>query len=103
MGGLVITVESKTSALEAAKALGAVAIVSSHGFGPADIARLVKDANGGLGVEAAIDAMGGHITTPAAMNAMAKGGRLVVAGLPRRTTRGRSASPSTSSCSTRGR
>ena len=79
MGGLVIAVDSKPSALEAAKALGAVAVVNSRGLGPEDIATRVKHANGGLGVEAAIDAMGGRITTPAAMNAMAKGGRLVVA------------------------
>ena len=81
MGGLVIAVDSKPSALEAAKKLGAIAVVNSADLEPEDIAKRVKDANGGLGVEVAIDAMGGHVTTPAAMNALAKGGRLVVAGL----------------------
>ena len=81
MGGLVIAVDSKPSALEAARTLGAIAVVNSAGLQPEDIAKQVKEANGGLGVEVAIDAMGGHITTPAAMNALGKGGRLVVAGL----------------------
>lgn len=93
MGALVIAVDSKPSALEAAKRLGAIAVVNSDGLDPADIASRVKDANGGLGVEVAIDAMGGHITTPAAMNAMAKGGRLVVAGLTTQDDKGQISIP----------
>ncbi len=88
MGGLVIAVDSKPSALEAAKKLGAIAVVNSADLEPEDIAKRVKEANGGLGVEVAIDAMGGHVTTPAAMNALAKGGRLVVAGLTTQDDRG---------------
>ncbi len=88
MGGLVIAVDPKPSALEAAKKLGAIAVVNSADLEPEDIAKRVKEANGGLGVEVAIDAMGGHVTTPAAMNALAKGGRLVVAGLTTQDDRG---------------
>ncbi len=88
MGGLVIAVDSKPSALEAAKKLGAVAVLNSDGLGPEDIAKQVKDANDGLGVEVAIDAMGGHITTPAALGSLAKGGRLIVAGLTTQDDKG---------------
>ncbi len=87
-GGLVIAVDSKPSALEAAKKLGAVAVLNSDGLGPEDIAKQVKDANDGLGVEVAIDAMGGHITTPAALGSLAKGGRLIVAGLTTQDDKG---------------
>ena len=66
IGGLVIAVDSRPSALDAARMLGAVAVVDSDGLSPEDIAQKVKEANGGLGVEVAIDAMGGHTTTPAA-------------------------------------
>ena len=93
MGGLVVAVDSKPSALESAKRLGAIAVVNAAGLGPEDIAKKVKDANGGLGVEVAIDAMGGHITTPAAISALAKGGRLVVAGLTTQDDQGQISIP----------
>ena len=93
MGGLVIAVDSKPSARDAAKKLGAIAVIDSTGLNPADIASRIKDANGGLGVEVGIDAMGGQITTPAALNALAKGGRLVVAGLTTQDDKGQISIP----------
>ncbi len=93
MGGLVIAVDSKPSALEAAKMLGAKAVVNSADLKPEDIAKRVKEANDGLGVEVAIDAMGGHTTTPAAIDSLAKGGRLVVAGLTTQDDQGQISIP----------
>ena len=88
MGGLVIAVDSKPSALEAAKALGALAVINADGLTSEEIGKRVKEANGGKGVEVAIDGMGGHLTTPAAVASLAKGGRLVVAGLTTQDDKG---------------
>ncbi len=88
MGGLVIAVDTKASALAAATDLGAIAVVDASGLEPDALAAKIKEANGGLGVEVAIDAMGGHVTTPASLAALAKGGRLVVAGLTTQDDKG---------------
>ncbi len=81
LGGQVIAIDTKDSALQAAKKLGAMAVLNSDGLTPKQVGAKVKALTGGTGVEVGIEAAGGSKTTLLTLETLAKGGRLVVAGL----------------------
>ena len=84
-----IAVDSKPSALAAARELGAVDVVNSDGLTPDQVAARITAINGGRGVDAAIDAVAAGGSSIAALTSLAKGGRLVVAGLTSQEDKGR--------------
>ena len=93
MGGLVIAIDTKPSALDAAKKLGALEIINSDGVSPEDVGEQVKKLTGGKGAEVAIDGMGGSNSTLTALQSLAKGGRLCVAGLTTQDDKGQVSIP----------
>ena len=88
MGGLVIAVDIKPSALDAAKKLGALETINSEGISPEDIGAQIKKLTGGKGADIVIDGMGGTNTTLTAMQSLAKGGRFCEAGLTTQDDKG---------------
>ena len=88
LGGLVIAIDTKPSALEAAKKLGAVEVINSEGLSPKQIGERVKALTGSNGVDVGIDAIGGSNSTLSTLEALAKYGRLVVAGLTSQEDKG---------------
>ena len=93
MGGLVIAVDIKPSALAAAKKLGALETIDSDGVTPEDVGEQVKKLTGGKGADVAVDAMGGSNATLTALRTLAKGGRLCMAGLPPQDDKGQLSIP----------
>jgi D-arabinose 1-dehydrogenase-like Zn-dependent alcohol dehydrogenase len=87
-GGQVIAIDHKPAALEAAKKIGAIEVINSSGLTPEQVAGRVRAINGGKGVDVAIDAVAGQNATLTALKSLAKGGRLVVAGLTSQEEKG---------------
>ncbi|AXC15780.1 Alcohol dehydrogenase [Acidisarcina polymorpha] len=88
LGGQVIAIDTKDSALEAAKKLGAVEVINSEGLTPKQVGERVKALTGGTGVDVGIDAIGGSNATLSTLQSIAKYGRLVVAGLTSQEDKG---------------
>ena len=88
LGGQVIAIDTKPSALEAAKKLGAIEVVNSEGLSPKQVGERVKALTGANGVDVGIDAVGGSKATLPTLEALAKGGRLVVVGLTSQEDKG---------------
>lgn len=93
MGGLVIAIDHKPSALEAAKTFGASETINSTGMSPEDVGEQVKKLTGGKGAEVAIDGMGGTNSTLTALESLRKGGRLCEAGLTTQDDKGQVSIP----------
>ncbi len=93
MGALVIAIDSKPSALASAKELGAIETINSDGLSPEEVGERVKKLTGSKGAEVAIDAVGGSNATLTALNSLAKGGRLCVAGLTTQDDKGQVSIP----------
>lgn len=89
MGGMVVAIDTKESALQSAKGLGASHVINSAGFSPEDVRDSVRKLIGSKGADVAIDAMGGQNSTLTALHSLAKGGRLCVAGLTTQDDQGR--------------
>ena len=88
LGGQVIAVDRRPAALEAAKKLGAGEVVNSDGLTPEQVGERVKAITGGKGADVGIDAIGGSEPTLATLASLAKGGRLVLAGLTSQQDKG---------------
>jgi propanol-preferring alcohol dehydrogenase len=88
MGATVIAVDTKSSALKAAMRWGAGHAINSEGMTPQEVSDRVKAITGRGGADVAIDAVGGSNATLVALMALAKGGRLCVAGLTTQDERG---------------
>ena len=93
MGGLVIAIDTKPSALDAGRRLGALETINSDGVSPEDVGAQIKKLTGGKGADVAIDAMGGSNATLTALRSLAKGGRLCVAGLTTQDDKGQVSIP----------
>ncbi|MBB3971844.1 alcohol dehydrogenase catalytic domain-containing protein [Hansschlegelia beijingensis] len=88
MGALVVAIDTKDSALEASKALGASYAINSSGLTPFEVRESLDKLVGSRGADVAIDAMGGQNSTLTSLHTLAKGGRLCVAGLTTQDDRG---------------
>jgi D-arabinose 1-dehydrogenase-like Zn-dependent alcohol dehydrogenase len=88
LGGQVIAIDRKASALEEAKKLGAIEAINSEGFTPQQVGERVRAISGAKGVDVSFDAVGGSDSTLAALESLAKGGRLTIAGLTSQEDRG---------------
>ena len=88
LGGQVIAIDTKQSALEAAKKLGALEVVNSTGLTPKQVGERVKALTGGNGVDVGIDGVGGSESTLPLLETIAKGGRLVLVGLTSQEDKG---------------
>lgn len=92
-GAFVIAVDTKDSALRAAAKLGAVHSINADGMDAEAVGDAVKQLTGGTGADVAVDALGGSDSTLSALNSLAKGGRLTVAGLTTQQDEGQVAIP----------
>jgi propanol-preferring alcohol dehydrogenase len=81
MGALVVAIDTKDSALQSVRKLGASHVINSADLSTQDVRDRVKELVGSKGADVAIDAMGGTNSTLNALHSLAKGGRLCVAGL----------------------
>lgn len=82
MGALrVLTVDLLPERVEISRAMGATHSVCG---GEAELAELVRDVTGGLGVDVAIEAAGGSTTVAQASALVRRGGLLLVFGVPHR-------------------
>ncbi|RAI04486.1 hypothetical protein DLJ53_03130 [Acuticoccus sediminis] len=88
LGALVVAIDTKDSALEAAKAVGASHAINSSGLTPEEVRESLDTLIGSRGADVAIDAMGGQNSTLTALHTLAKGGRLCVAGLTTQDDKG---------------
>ncbi len=88
LGALVVAIDTKDSALEAAKAVGANHAINSSGLTPEEVRESLDTLIGSRGADVAIDAMGGQNSTLTALHTLAKGGRLCVAGLTTQDDKG---------------
>ena len=93
MSALVIAVDHKPSALEAAKQLGAGHVVNSDVLSPKEVGESIKKLTGSKGADVAIDAVGGSNATLSALSGLAKGGRLCIAGLTTQDDKGQVSIP----------
>ena len=93
MGGLVIAIDTKPSAVTAATTLGALEVINSNGVSPEDVGAQVRKLTGGKGADVVIDGMGGTNTTLTALQSLAKGGRLCEAGLTTQDDKGQVSIP----------
>lgn len=88
MGALVVAIDTKDSALEASRALGASYTINSSGLTPEEVRESLNKLIGSRGADVAIDAMGGQNSTLSSLHTLAKGGRLCVAGLTTQDDKG---------------
>ena len=88
MGAVVVAVDTKASALESARKQGASHVINSHGLSSKEVSEAVKKLTGSKGADVAIDGVGGTNSTLTALNSLAKGGRLCVAGLTTQDDKG---------------
>ncbi|SFH78336.1 alcohol dehydrogenase catalytic domain-containing protein [Albimonas pacifica] len=93
MGALVVAIDTKDSALDASRAMGASHTINSSGLTPEEVRESLNALVGSRGADVAIDAMGGRNSTLTSLHALAKGGRLCVAGLTTQDDQGEVALP----------
>jgi D-arabinose 1-dehydrogenase-like Zn-dependent alcohol dehydrogenase len=79
-GARVITAVLNDAKAARARELGADDVVNMSELGKADLGSAVKDLTGGLGVQCVIDAVGSEQTLRDSVNALCRGGRLVILG-----------------------
>lgn len=77
LGARVIAVDNVASKQQWAAELGADAVVLA---GDVDVPRAVRDATAGMGAQCVIDAVGNAATIQAGVDALARGGRLIMLG-----------------------
>lgn len=94
LGARVIAVDVDDKKLEKMKKLGADATVNAKGMAPEEAAAAVKAlTDGGIGADAAVDALGIRTTMLGALNSLCKGGRLAQVGLTSQDEKGQVALP----------
>ena len=80
-GAKVVVVDVDDAKLALAKSLGADLGINTRGLTNKEVVAQIKDANGGLPADAAIDFVGTPATSSLGFEALGRGGRLVLVGL----------------------
>ncbi|MBV9777409.1 MAG: alcohol dehydrogenase catalytic domain-containing protein [Acetobacteraceae bacterium] len=88
LGGRVIAVDIDPEKLRQARELGAEQGIQAGGQEPKQLARAIKQAAGGNGVDLAVDALGSAATLLPGLLALRKGGRLAQVGLTSQEDKG---------------
>ena len=89
LGARVIAVDIDDKKLEQAKALGAERCINARGQEAKGIAKAIKDANRGQGVDLAVDALGSSETMLPGLLSLRKGGRVAQVGLTSQEDKGK--------------
>ena len=88
LGGRVIAVDIDSEKLRRARELGAEQVIEVGGQEPRPLARAIRQAAGGEGVDLAVDALGSTATLLPGLLALRKGGRLAQVGLTSQEDKG---------------
>ncbi|UPJ84369.1 alcohol dehydrogenase catalytic domain-containing protein [Bradyrhizobium sp. 183] len=93
LGAIPVAVDIDASKLTQARSVGAGYAISAKGRTKEEVANEVRNVLGGLGANAALDALGGSRTSLPAIMSLRKGGRLVQVGLTGNEDEGKVAFP----------